>query len=443
MALGVTLSTPDSDRVSLHAGGTAGQDQGRPRRPRGRGSRVRHDHHRRRVRHPAADPDRAPDGRALGHERGDRARRGAAPGRPGTAAAGRQRNLRAHPAAGRRRGRSGSSRAPTTRSPSCWASTASSSRAWPRRCSTPETLDAPDAYRAASVPLPRRGARGGARLSVSRRAPARGRRRARCRRSRSLIRQLHADGADREADSAEATIAVATTGESTCSGEAQRGDRRGHAELGGGGQRARHRQLHERHRSEQVDGDVEPRQRRRQASIEGSLNSPQRSSCAPSTTKYSGTKKPSAMPRTWVESRFGPPIEGHHHTRPEARDQDARAALLREPGERRTAPAATAAGRAPSGAASRDVARDRPTRRAASRCADREQQPGGQRHERRAEHARARRARAASTIGTDRIVSTSAIVTCAITASPRLPRGRSPGSRAAAPRPSPEASTTA
>ena len=50
------------------AGGVR-EDQGRARRPRRRGSRVRRDQHRRRVRHPAAHRDRPPDGRPLGHER--------------------------------------------------------------------------------------------------------------------------------------------------------------------------------------------------------------------------------------------------------------------------------------------------------------------------------------------------------------------------------------
>ena len=75
MALGVTLSTPDTDRVSYSREELHGQDQGRARRPRRRGGRLREDHDRRRVRHPAADDDRAPDGRALGHERRDRADR--------------------------------------------------------------------------------------------------------------------------------------------------------------------------------------------------------------------------------------------------------------------------------------------------------------------------------------------------------------------------------
>ena len=50
----------------------ARQDQGRARRPRRRGGRLRRADDRRRVRHPAAHGDRSPDGRPLGHERRDR-----------------------------------------------------------------------------------------------------------------------------------------------------------------------------------------------------------------------------------------------------------------------------------------------------------------------------------------------------------------------------------
>ncbi len=71
MALGVTLSTPDSDRVPTPW--RTCRERSRSRSAAGgRGDRVRHDHHGRRVRHPAAHPDRPSDGRPLGHERGDR-----------------------------------------------------------------------------------------------------------------------------------------------------------------------------------------------------------------------------------------------------------------------------------------------------------------------------------------------------------------------------------
>ncbi len=82
----------------------AGQDQGRARRPRGGGDRVRHDHDRRGVRHPAAHPDRPRHGRALGDELRDRPDRRAAAGHQRPAAAGLAGRLRDDPAARRRRG---------------------------------------------------------------------------------------------------------------------------------------------------------------------------------------------------------------------------------------------------------------------------------------------------------------------------------------------------
>ena len=90
MALGVTLSTPDSDRVSYSLEDLAGEDPGGARRARRRGARLRHDHLGRRVRHPAADRDRAADGRALGHERGGRPDRRTARRRRGIVPAGRE-----------------------------------------------------------------------------------------------------------------------------------------------------------------------------------------------------------------------------------------------------------------------------------------------------------------------------------------------------------------
>ena len=78
--------------------------------------------------------DRAPDGRALGHERGDRPDRRAARRRRGTVPAGRERDLRVDPAARRRGGAQARRRARTRRSRSCSPSIASSSRASRRRC---------------------------------------------------------------------------------------------------------------------------------------------------------------------------------------------------------------------------------------------------------------------------------------------------------------------
>ena len=69
------------------AGGYA-KDQGRARRTRRRGGRLRRDEHRRGVGYPAADGDRPPDGRPLGHEPGDRPGRGDPEGRRGAVPSG-------------------------------------------------------------------------------------------------------------------------------------------------------------------------------------------------------------------------------------------------------------------------------------------------------------------------------------------------------------------
>ena len=95
---------PGGRPLQLHRGRAAGEDPGLVRRARGRGDRLRRDHDRRRVRHPAGHADRARHGRALGDERqGGLPRRRAARG-PGRAAAGRRAGVRGHPGADRRRG---------------------------------------------------------------------------------------------------------------------------------------------------------------------------------------------------------------------------------------------------------------------------------------------------------------------------------------------------
>ena len=105
--------------VQLRGALPAGQDQGRARRPRRGGGRLRDDHRRRGVRHPAADRDRAPDGRALGDER---VRSGRSPCSRPTA---RARCCRASPRSRRPRRSSstarcgGSSTPPTPRSRAC------------------------------------------------------------------------------------------------------------------------------------------------------------------------------------------------------------------------------------------------------------------------------------------------------------------------------------
>ena len=65
-ALGVTLSTPETDRYSYARDDLLGEDQGRARRPRGGAGRLRRPHDRRRVRHPEPHADRARHGRAAG-----------------------------------------------------------------------------------------------------------------------------------------------------------------------------------------------------------------------------------------------------------------------------------------------------------------------------------------------------------------------------------------
>ena len=88
----------------VFARGARGEDPGLARRPRGRGGGLRRDQHRRRIRPPAADPDRARDGRALGDERQARPDHVDPERRPGTIPARRQRNLAADAVAGRRGG---------------------------------------------------------------------------------------------------------------------------------------------------------------------------------------------------------------------------------------------------------------------------------------------------------------------------------------------------
>ena len=65
-SLGRHLLGPGRRPLQLRGALPARADQGRARRARRRGDRVRGHDHRSRVRHPAADPDRAADGRAAG-----------------------------------------------------------------------------------------------------------------------------------------------------------------------------------------------------------------------------------------------------------------------------------------------------------------------------------------------------------------------------------------
>ena len=128
----------------LLARGARRQDQGRARRPRGRGGRLRQDHHRRRVRHPAADPDRPPDGRPLGDERQARPGHrccpatGTGPLLPGASETSPQTQWLIDEEV-RRIVDDG----PRRRSPSCSPNTATSSTASPTRCSRPRRSTRP------------------------------------------------------------------------------------------------------------------------------------------------------------------------------------------------------------------------------------------------------------------------------------------------------------
>ena len=112
------------------------EDQGRSRGARGRGGRVRRDQHRRRIGHRAADRDRPPDGRPLGHEPGDRPDRGPSARRVGPVPARRQRGLCRTRRSSSTTRCAGSSRSRTSRSSRCSRRTGTSSTRSPARCSS-------------------------------------------------------------------------------------------------------------------------------------------------------------------------------------------------------------------------------------------------------------------------------------------------------------------
>jgi cell division protease FtsH len=80
MALGIFRSAHRRP-LQLRRDVSAREDQGRARRPRRRGGRLRRGDDRSRSGYPAADRDRPADGGQVGHEQRDRARRGIAGGR--------------------------------------------------------------------------------------------------------------------------------------------------------------------------------------------------------------------------------------------------------------------------------------------------------------------------------------------------------------------------
>ena len=155
MSLGVTLSAPDVERTNYDEEYLTHADQGRARRARRRGARLRLDELRRRVRHPAAHDDRAPDGRPVGDEQGDRADRRAPQRGPGPAAA------RAPPRCPRARAGSstrrctGSSRRRTPTSTRLLTEHRDQLDALTEALVAAETLDEDDAYAAARVPRER------------------------------------------------------------------------------------------------------------------------------------------------------------------------------------------------------------------------------------------------------------------------------------------------
>ena len=138
--------------IQLRRGLSQGTPARRPRRARRRGAGLRQHQLGRGVRHPADDRDRAPDGRALGHEPGHRAgrrapRRGEGPLLPGVA-----QTSRGHPE-DRSTPRYGAW--PTRRMrtpPTCCARERARLDALTRALLEAETLDEEAAYAAAGVP---------------------------------------------------------------------------------------------------------------------------------------------------------------------------------------------------------------------------------------------------------------------------------------------------
>ena len=138
--------------VQLRAAAPARPDQGRARRTRRRGARVQRHHHRRRVRHPASDPDRAGHGRAVGHEPRDRPDRGAPGGRDGAVPARASQRPRSRPSGSSTRRSGGSSSRPTPRSATLLREHRSNLDSLVAALLEHETLDEVDAYAAAGLP---------------------------------------------------------------------------------------------------------------------------------------------------------------------------------------------------------------------------------------------------------------------------------------------------
>ncbi len=135
-SLGRHLLGPRRRPFQLRGALPARTDQGRARRARRRGDRVwRHDD-RRRVRHPAADPDRPADGRPLGDEPRDRPDRGDPDGRREPVLPRRPRDLGVDPAPRRRGGPADRRDRPTRGQTCCCAASVRISILWSPRCSS-------------------------------------------------------------------------------------------------------------------------------------------------------------------------------------------------------------------------------------------------------------------------------------------------------------------
>ena len=157
---GRDLLRPGRRSVQLRGAVPAGPDQGGAWRARGGGDRVRRHDHRRGIRHPAPDADRPPDGRALGHEPGDRADRGDPDGGCGPVLPGvhetSESTQRLVDEEVRR-----IVEAAHGRSSSCCADTAATWTRWWPRCSSARRSSEAHAYDAAGLPRTGRAAQEG------------------------------------------------------------------------------------------------------------------------------------------------------------------------------------------------------------------------------------------------------------------------------------------
>ena len=133
-ALGVTLSTPETDRFNYARDELVAQDQGGARRPRGGEGRLRRHHDRRGVGHPEPHADRPRHGRPLGDERRDRPDRGHRRPRRTAPAARLGARLARDPAARRRGGAADRRGGRARRDRAARARARAASTRWPTRC---------------------------------------------------------------------------------------------------------------------------------------------------------------------------------------------------------------------------------------------------------------------------------------------------------------------